>query len=239
MITTIQFKTLDDLYDFYNRKLFDALLPNCIVNMSRHAGSCGFFASKQWRGGEKGKERVVHEISLNPDYLDRPFAEWHSTLVHEMVHLWQEDFGHTSRAAYHSQKWAGKMEQVGLIPSSTGEPGGKRTGQAMSHYIDPKGMFNRVFKGLGKRSLEALRLKYLPAYAYSVPVQKKKRGNKDGGGEDGTAAGDNRGLRRGEGAAEEKYTSKKKYTCPCGNNVLGRPGLKVICGDCGEEFEES
>jgi hypothetical protein len=33
------------------------------------------------------------------------------------------------------------MEEVGLIPSSTGAPGGKRTGQSMSHYIDPDGKF--------------------------------------------------------------------------------------------------
>ena len=34
------------------------------------------------------------------------------------------------------------MVEVGLIPSDTGEPGGKPTGQKkMSHYIDPTGKF--------------------------------------------------------------------------------------------------
>lgn len=36
MITTIQFKTLDDLYQFYNDAIFNGELSECIVNMSRH-----------------------------------------------------------------------------------------------------------------------------------------------------------------------------------------------------------
>jgi hypothetical protein len=43
MITTAQFKTLDDLYGFCNNALFGGLLPECIVNMSRHKGTYGFF----------------------------------------------------------------------------------------------------------------------------------------------------------------------------------------------------
>ena len=41
MITTIQFKTLDDLYQFYNDAIFNGELSECIVNMSRLQGRCG------------------------------------------------------------------------------------------------------------------------------------------------------------------------------------------------------
>jgi hypothetical protein len=34
------------------------------------------------------------------------------------------------------------MEQVGLMPSTSGQPGGKRTGQQMDHYIIPGGAFD-------------------------------------------------------------------------------------------------
>jgi len=125
VITTEQFKTLDDLYAYYNKALFGGRLPDCIVNMSRKAGAFGFFASGRRKTGES---RLVHEISLNPDHLTRPFAEWHSTLVHEMVHLWHEDFGHPSRSGYHNTEWAGQMEAFGLVPSGTGGPGGRRPG---------------------------------------------------------------------------------------------------------------
>ena len=132
MITTIQFKTLDDLYRFYNQAIFGGTLSDCIVNMSRHGGAYGFFAANRWRGENEAK-KIIHEISINPDFMNREDIEWHSTLVHEMCHLWQEDFGKPSRGGYHNRQWADKMVQVGLMPTDTGEPGGKQTGQYVTH----------------------------------------------------------------------------------------------------------
>ncbi len=37
------------------------------------------------------------------------------------------------------------MELVGLIPSNTVEPGGKTTGQQMTHYVTKDGPFERAF----------------------------------------------------------------------------------------------
>jgi hypothetical protein len=49
----------------------------------------GFFAPERW---EKGNA-VKHEISLNPSHLrSRKPIEVASTLVHEMVHLFDERF---------------------------------------------------------------------------------------------------------------------------------------------------
>ena len=232
MITTVQFRTLDELYSYYNKALFGGALADCIVNMSRHSGTFGFFSAKRWKTEENGEKRLVHEISLNPDHLDRPFVEWHSTLVHEMVHLWQEDMGHPSRAAYHNKEWAYKMEAVGLVPTDTGAPGGKKTGQHMTHYANPEGEFLKAFNGLTAETLEALRLKYLPAYSLPEPAKRKRRGGDDEGGSDEEGA---------EGGADEPgaYNSKKKYSCPCGVNVWGRPGLRLVCGECGAAFQEA
>jgi predicted SprT family Zn-dependent metalloprotease len=234
MITTVQFKTLDDLYKFYNEALFAGGLSECIVNMSRHNQSYGFFAANRWKTEEKGERKIVHEISLNPDYLDRPFVEWHATFVHEMVHLWQEDFGHPSRAAYHNKEWGWKMEEIGLVPSATGEPGGKKTGQNMTHYINPEGAFMKAFNRLTQETLEALRLKYLPAYPHPEPAKRRRRGT---AGEE-TEGTDEGGEESGREDTSEKYTSKKKYSCPCGNNVWGKPELKIICAECEGKFEE-
>ena len=142
MITTIQFKTLDDLYRFYNQAIFGGTLSDCIVNMSRHGGAYGFFAANRWRGENEAK-KIIHEISINPDFMNREDIEWHSTLVHEMCHLWQEDFGKPSRGGYHNRQWADKMVQVGLMPTDTGEPGGKQTGQYVTHY---RGITNIYYK---------------------------------------------------------------------------------------------
>lgn len=42
------------------------------------------------------------------------------------------------------------MEEIGLIPSNTGEPGGARTGQKMTHYIDPHGKFIEALRRMPK-----------------------------------------------------------------------------------------
>jgi len=102
----------------------------------------GFFCPERWQKDDE----VVHEISLNPDLLKRPPEKSMSTLAHEMSHQWQHDLGTPPRRCYHDKEWAGKMKEIGLIPSDTGEPGGKETGQKMDHYIDPDGNFIQAFK---------------------------------------------------------------------------------------------
>ena len=64
------------------------------------------------------------------------------TLVHEMTHLEQHHFGTPSRRGYHNREWVGLMEVIGLIPSNTGLPGGKQTGQQMTHYTQDGGSFD-------------------------------------------------------------------------------------------------
>ena len=63
------------------------------------------------------------------------------TLGHEMAHHWQFTFGKPSRSGYHNKEWAAKMIEIGLIPSDTGAPGGKTTGEKVSHYIAEAGPF--------------------------------------------------------------------------------------------------
>ena len=233
MITTKQFQTLDDLYAFYNRELFAAELPECIVNLSRRTRTYGFFVPKLWANLDEGAAHpaaYVHEISLNPDFLQRPFVEWHSTLVHEMVHLWQFEFGKTSsNTVYHNKQWADKMESIGLMPSVTGMPGGARTGQSVSHYVIPGAAFETVFDSLDPEELDYLRLKYLPV-ASLAPVRTgdddEDTGNDD---VDGTGAGKDKKSRSGV---------RIKYTCNCENNIWGRSGLEIKCCTCDALFIE-
>jgi hypothetical protein len=68
-----------------------------------------------------------------------------STLVHEMCHLWQREYGTPSRNTYHNWEFAEKMEAVGLVTSDTGEPGGKRVVQRMTLYIAGDGPFDIAY----------------------------------------------------------------------------------------------
>ena len=67
-----------------------------------------------------------------------------------MPHLWQHHFGKPSRTGYHNREWAVKMRAIGLIPSDTGEPGGKEIGQRVTHYIEEGGAFARACSGFLK-----------------------------------------------------------------------------------------
>lgn len=138
--TLEQFSKYQLAWAWFNAELFDGKLHPCLLNFSRHRGSLGFFTPCRWRKGDKES----HEISLNPDRLSKPLADVMSTLVHEMVHQWQFDLGDPPRSGYHDMQWAEKMIEVGLIPSDTGEPGGKPTGQRMTHYIEEGGKFSQA-----------------------------------------------------------------------------------------------
>lgn len=129
-------------YDFYNRHLFHNQLPECLISLQRQAKSQGYFSSKRFVS-EEGN--YTDEIALNPEYFGvLPVIDTLSTLVHEMVHLWQQHFGKPGRRGYHNKEWADKMQSIGLMPSDTHKPGGKRTGEHMGDYILDHGLFLQV-----------------------------------------------------------------------------------------------
>jgi hypothetical protein len=143
---------LNRAYDFFNKRLFGGRLPRCLITMQRKNSTYGYFAGDRFGSSDSGE--TIDEIALNPSHFaQRSTAQVLSTLVHEMVHLWQHHHGKPSRNGYHNKQWAAKMRAVGLVPSSTGEVGGKETGQALSHYIEPGGAFNIAYAILARRGL--------------------------------------------------------------------------------------
>ena len=109
--------------------------------MQRHKGAYGYFSGERFASAGNPSE-ITDEIALNPTHFaTRSPAAVLSTLAHEMAHLWQYHFGKPSRTGYHNKEWAAKMREIGLIPSDTGEPGGKETGQRVTHYPEEGGAF--------------------------------------------------------------------------------------------------
>lgn len=143
--TAQQFGALQKMFDHFNGALFDGCLGQVMLNFSRHnPRTLGFFAPQRWEKGDE--EPRLSEISLNPSNLKgRSPKDIASTLVHEMAHAWQHQHGCPSRGGYHNQEWASLMGSIGLVPSDTGRPGGRRVGQRMSHYILDGGPFERAF----------------------------------------------------------------------------------------------
>ncbi|WP_374762256.1 hypothetical protein [Massilia scottii] len=71
-----------------------------------------------------------------------------------MCHLWQHQHGTPARRRYHDKEWGDKMEAIGLMPSATGVPGGKKTGDKMADYPIEGGRFLEVCRGLLTRDFQ-------------------------------------------------------------------------------------
>lgn len=135
---------LELAYNWFNGKLFEGKLKPCILLMHRKKGARGYFWANRWKVGDKDDSPEYHEVALNPDDLKgRPTKLVLSTLVHEQVHLWRQEFGTQPQPkTHHDKEWAAKMEDIGLMPSRTGEPGGKKTGRRVTHYVIDKAGFD-------------------------------------------------------------------------------------------------
>jgi hypothetical protein len=146
-LTPIEYRAFQQAYDFFNAELFSNSLPPVLLTLQRKPKARGYFAPEKFQG--RIEETAAHELALNPDHFTgRTDQEILSTLVHEMVHVWQETHGRPPRRCYHDRQWAGKMKEVGLQPTDTGAPGGKETGQSVTHYIMPAGPFQEAFTRL-------------------------------------------------------------------------------------------
>jgi hypothetical protein len=144
--TKQNYDELSHAYNFFNRRLFGGELPGCLFTLQRKSRSMGYFSFERFVSRDQAKS---DEIALNPEYFTtRPVKDVLSTLVHEQVHQWQRRFGTPPRRGYHDQEFAAKMEAIGLMPSNTGTPGGKTTGEKMSHFIMADGPFIHACKEL-------------------------------------------------------------------------------------------
>jgi predicted SprT family Zn-dependent metalloprotease len=130
---------LERAFNFFNDRLFENRLPSVIFTLRASRKAYGYFWAEQFTHREDGDP--THEIAMNPATMSRELIDVLGTLVHEMTHLEQQEYGKPGKNGNHNREWGVLMERIGLIPSNTGEPGGKKTGRQMTHYIDPMGNF--------------------------------------------------------------------------------------------------
>jgi hypothetical protein len=144
--TIEQYSAFQAAYDYFNKALWGGKLSPCVLVFTRRKSKArGHFSNAAW-SGEKG---VTHEISLTADILkSRDLRATFGTLVHEMCHQWQHDFGNPSKAGYHNAEWGDEMERAGLTPTDTGLPGGKRTGTKVTHLIVEGGPYDKAFASM-------------------------------------------------------------------------------------------
>lgn len=142
---------LEGAYNHFNSELFSDKLPNCMISLQsiparNGKATYGYFSNARFATPDGSSLRDA--IALNPlTFKDRNALDILSTLAHEMTHCWQHHSGNPSRG-YHDQKWAAHMTEIGLMPSDTGQIGGKQTGWQMTHYVIKGGRFEKAAKVL-------------------------------------------------------------------------------------------
>ena len=178
-ITPAAYRAFQEAYDFFNAELFGGSLPHVLVTLQRHGKARGYFSPERFTG--RTDDAAAHELAMNPDSFNGRSDELIlSTLAHEMAHVWQQSHGIPPRRSYHDRQWAAKMKEIGLQPTATGEPGGKETGQHVTHYIIPGaiGLQNakprRRGRGCKSTGVERIGL-YDPSGAVFTPVSRQEK----------------------------------------------------------------
>jgi len=242
------YESLECAYQHFNRTLFEDKLPEVVFTTQRQKNVMGYFSPGRWLStGNDGDNRAAHELAINPAYIaSHPLIEMLQTIVHESCHIMQHEYGTPSRTGYHNKEFASIMEGVGLMPSTTGRPGGKKTGQQMNDYPIPNGKFileceNLVSDGfvfpwvdvrvvVPKRDIQSesdrMTLELTSCGIETSAVDKLTTNVKEIFGDEFTSE-------------EAQSTAKKKtaYTCvKCNFKVYGKPNLRLGCLSCNEEL---
>jgi predicted SprT family Zn-dependent metalloprotease len=239
------YQELQRAYDWFNLELFDNMLPHCLITLQREKDTCGYFSENRFANLSG---HTVDEIAINPAYFAiTPLVETLQTICHEQAHLFQARFGKPGRGRYHNEEWAAKMESIGLMPSSTGKPGGKRTGDRMADYPIEGGLFLRACEEL---ITDAFRIswydrfpsskQYLTgaqSFGLSLPASV-------GGAQ---TVSESAGIHMSMAVPEQMHaptamkagSTRTKYTCKCGFNVWGKPGLLIGCGTCKTQYQDT
>lgn len=162
----------------------------------------------------------------------------------------------------HDKVWADKMFSLGLIPSSTGLPGGKKMAKNMSHYPNKEGLFSEKTFELIK---EGFNIPLFDVYSklqnnnkkHFIPINEDM---KEMWLEEASSEEEKQLIEKSMGALSDdpnivsadiseltvpEPKPKKprepifKYICPeCKNKVSGADGIYIVCGNCDVPYEQ-
>lgn len=245
------YQELQEAYDFFNKRLFDSELPDLLITLQRGKNTFGYFSPDRFTGESK-----IAELAMNPNYFGaRSLADTLSTLVHEMVHVWQwYTPAKQCRMGYHDRVWGVKMEEIGLMPSNTGRAGGKKTGQQMTHYIMPNGAFQKTVFELLKNGYS---ISWYDVYGSQNVIDSRidstilsnwlAEADDDDELIEKLTLTVSKANPPEEDPDHQTYTvtpppigasTRSKYNClSCGLNAWAKPSANLICGDCNEAME--
>lgn len=114
----VYLRTLEEIYrafDFFNDRFVSGMLKTPIISISSNNGipMHGWFGVDLWRHGD----RLISEINLSAETLNRKPGELFATLLHEMAHLKNHQLGIVDVdliTQYHNHEFRCAAQSMGL-----------------------------------------------------------------------------------------------------------------------------
>jgi hypothetical protein len=230
------YSAFQEAFDHFNGHLFGNRLPACLLTLRSGRHTLGYMHKRRFVNLDGTQ---VDELAMNPAYFAlRSTEEVLGTLVHEMVHHWQNHFGLRQTATAHNREWAAKMRSLGLMPSDSGLPGGKQTGQRVSHFILPDGPFVQASLALCQTGWTVpwldTRLSMAPEKMREFRTLLAQSGEALVSSEPPIAIAQARGITLGlMPPLASETSSRMRYVCPqCNVRAWAAPETALECGDC-------
>lgn len=200
---------LERIYRQLNADKFGGELEIPVITIQSTPRTYGHVTcGRVWR--VKDSER--YELNIGAGFLDRPIENVVSTLLHEMVHIYNlmHDIQDCSRGnTYHNKRFKSKAEEVGLHIEYDSRIGWSLTNptEELIDYIISCGWTDIT---MARKDSVGFR-----------PVG----GDKTGSGSTDTT--------------DKKKSSTRKYICPvCGASVRATRIVNILCGDCNKQMVE-
>ena len=201
---------LNTIFNLLNERFFNNELERPVITIQSTPRAYGHYTPyNAWSvKGEKG----MREINIGAGTLTRNIENVVSTLLHEMVHYWNDMNGvkDTSRGGtYHNKKFLAKANECGLLITHSDKYGWSHTEpseEILAFCVE----HDLTEIRLCRFDFEALRISGAGTHSGNFPTI----------------------------GIERKKSSSRKYVCPCcGMSVRATKEVHVMCMDCEEELE--
>ena len=200
---------LNQIFDLLNERFFENELSRPVITIQSTPRAYGHYTLYDaWSvDGEKG----MREINLGAGTLSRPIEEVAATLLHEMVHYFNDLHGvkDCSRGnTYHNKNFRNAAEARGLLIEHHPTYGWSITKPG-----------DDLLKLCIDNELRDIRLNRIDGFYSTMGGS---------GTHDGTPAA---------GSSHRKKSSSRKYVCPCcGMIVRATREVRIKCMDCDEQM---
>lgn len=204
---------LEKTFNLLNEYMFNNELPTPIITVIPTPRAYAHYVPFDiW----STKDTSKREINIASGTLDRPLENIIASLVHEMVHMYNDiilnEADTSNKGVYHNKVFKREAEAHGLIVTRSEKYG-------YSHTEPAEALIDFLLEHEELREIEMCRAN--PALV-SVGI--------------GTHTGNSNGLK----PISTNNSHHRKYICPCcDNSVRATKQVNIICGDCMEKMIEA